>query len=147
MRRFKARLYVVKGVYLMFNDRTLIASQSSPDIQTIDRDLFAATLDVIQNFMRTSFPILSGRSLRTIEHGELRIIIERGRFCYLACVVSGQESDLLRRQLRDELLAFEDANSRVLGRWRGLAEEALGADEALLRILAGSPQFLPTGQG
>jgi len=120
--------------YLIFNDGTLIASRAREGTGMMDRDIFGATLDVIQNFMRTSFPILRGTSLRTIEHGSNRILIERGRRCYLTLVIVGEENDLLRRQMRDELLAFEAANEEVLLRWRGVTSEAIGADGLLQRL-------------
>lgn len=135
MRRFKARRYSIQSGFLIFNDGTLIGSSSSSRQPEIDRDLFSATLDVIQNFMRTSFPILAGKSLRTIEHGDLKILIERGKYCYLAIVLNGEENDLLRRQIRDELLGFEERNREVLAKWRGVQEDAVGTDEMFRRLL------------
>ncbi len=95
IRKFRARRYQIEGVYLVYNDGTLIASRGREGAAGLDRDLFSATLDVIQNFMRTSFPFLRGTSLRTIEHGSFRILIERGKWCYLTLVLSGEENDLL----------------------------------------------------
>ena len=106
----------------------------------MDRHIFSPTLDVIQNFMRTSFPILRGTSLRTIEHGDHRIIIERGHLCYLTLVIVGEENDLLRRQMRDELLAFEAVNEKVLQQWQGVPSDAIGADALLQRMF--EPQEL-----
>ncbi|HEY5539340.1 MAG TPA: hypothetical protein VIL58_07360, partial [Thermoplasmata archaeon] len=135
IRKFRARRYDIKSAFLVFHDGTLIGSFVKEPGTTIDQDLLAATLDVIQNFMRTSFPILQGTSLKTIEHGSLKIIIERGRRCYLTVVLEGEENDLLRRQMRDEVLAFESANDQVLRDWRGVPEEALGADQMFKRVL------------
>jgi len=118
----------------MFNDGTLIASRVKTGGAKVDKDVFSATLDVIQNFMRTSFPILRGTSLRTIEHGQYRIVIERGRSCYLTVVLEGEENDLLRRQIRDSLLEFEAQNAAILSRWRGVTSEASGSDEILRRL-------------
>src|SRR5256712_3449687 len=63
IRMFQARRYSIKAVFLTFHDGTLIGAKTKPGETTIDQDLFGATLDVIQNFMRTSFPILRGKSL------------------------------------------------------------------------------------
>src|SRR3989454_10416581 len=51
IRRFQARRYGIKAVFLTFEDGTLIGSHIQPGETMIDRDLFGATLDVIQNFM------------------------------------------------------------------------------------------------
>lgn len=141
VRKFRARRYDIKSAFLVYEDGTLISSYAKEPGTSVDQDLFSATLDVIQNFMRTSFPILKGTSLRTIEHGDLRIIIERGRRCYLTVVLEGEENDLLRRQMRDEVLAFENANVNVLRSWRGIPEEAVGADKILRRILQPAELF------
>ena len=135
MRRFRARRYRIESGFLVYSDGTLIASAGRPGEEHIDRDLFSATLDVVQNFMRTSFPIFAGKSLKTIEHGDLKILIERARHCYLAIVLTGEENDLVRRQIRDELRAFEQRNRGVLERWRGVQEDAVGADEMFGRLL------------
>ena len=135
IRRFRAKHYVIKSSFLIFQDGTLIDSYNTGPESAVDQDLFSATLDVIQNFMRTSFPILQGTSLRTIEHGDLKVIIERGRRCYLTLVLEGEENDLLRRQMRDEVLAFEEANQVILQNWRGVPAEAVGASNMLRRIL------------
>ena len=140
VRRFRARRYEMRVGYLIFNDGTLIASRAREGSGVMDRDIFSATLDVIQNFMRTSFPILRGTSLRTIEHGDHRIIIERGHLCYLTLVIVGEENDLLRRQMRDELLAFEAVNEKVLQQWQGVPSDAIGADALLQRMF--EPQEL-----
>ncbi len=143
LRRFRARQYELQVGYLVYNDGTIITSKVREGAATLDRDLFAATLDVIQNFMRTSFPILRGTSLRTIEHGNHRILIERGRYCYLTLVLSGEENDLLRRQMRDELLAFEFANTEILQKWRGIPSEAINADVVLQRVFKPEEIFGP----
>ena len=142
MRRFKARRYSIQSGFLIFNDGTLIGSSSSYGPGEIDRDLFSATLDVIQNFMRTSFPTFVGKSLRLIEHGDLKVLIERGKYCYLAIVLSGEENDLLRRQIRDELLGFEERNRPALAKWRGVQEDAAGTGQMLRRILQ-PPELFP----
>lgn len=141
MRRFQARRYTIHNGFLVYNDGTLIGSSSKMGATEIDRDLFSATLDVIQNFMRTSFPLFAGKSLKTIEHGELKILLERGKHCYLAVVLEGEESDLLRRQMRDELLGFEERNRAALTKWRGVQEDAVGTDEMLRRILEPEGMF------
>jgi len=143
MRRFRARRYTIQSGFLVYNDGTLIGSLATSGKAEMDRDLFSATLDVIQNFMRTTFPLLRGKSLKTIEHGDLKILIERGKFCYIAVVLEGEENDLLRRQMRDELQRFEDLNRTVLAKWRGIQQEAVGADDMLQRILK-PPEMFPT---
>lgn len=139
IRRFQARRYDIKAVFLIFEDGTLIASRVKSGEKIVDTDLFSATLDVIQNFMRTSFPGLRGKWLRTIAHGDHTIVMERGRYAYLTVLLEGEEADQLRRQMRDLLLEFESKNREVLAKWRGLPSDAVGADEALTVLLEEDP--------
>jgi len=138
MRRFKAVRYVIKAVFLIYEDGTVIGSQVRPGERLVDTDLFSATLDVIQNFMRTSFPGLRGKWLRSIAHGDHTIVMERGRHAYLTILLEGEETDQLRRQMRDLLLDFEARNREVLTKWRGLPDDAVGKEEALLPFFEGA---------
>lgn len=131
IRRFQARRYSIKAAFVTYRDGTLIASKVQAGESIIDRDLFGATLDVIQNFMRTSFPLLRGKSLRTIKHGDYSLIIERAEYAYLTVVLGGEESDQLRRQMRDLLLEFEATNRNLLAHWKGIPEQAVGTDKLL----------------
>lgn len=126
----------VRATYLVHADGTLIVSRSTMTEMKVDKDIFSATLDVIQNFMRTSFPTLSGKWLKTIEQGDLKILIERGRFTFLALVIKGEENDILRRQMKDILATFETKNDARLSNWRGIAQEAQGTEQVLNAFLA-----------
>jgi hypothetical protein len=131
IRRFQARRYSIKAVFMTYKDGTLIGAKVRPGETEIDQDLFGATLDVIQNFMRTSFPILRGKSLSSITHGTYVLVVEQARFTYLTVVLEGEESDQLRRQMRDLILAFEGQNRQILEKWRGMPAEAKGTEDVL----------------
>lgn len=139
IRRFQARRYSIKAVFLTYKDGTLIGAKVRPGETAIDQDLFGATLDVIQNFMRTSFPFLRGKSLSSISHGSYTLVVEQSRFGYLTVVLEGEESDLLRRQMRDLLLRFEAQNREILERWRGMPAEAKGTENVLSAFFAEAP--------
>ncbi len=139
IRLFQARRYSIKAVFLTYGDGTLIGSKVRPGEKVVDEDLFGATLDVIQNFMRTSFPILRGKSLSAITHGSYTLIMERGRYAYITVVLEGEESDQLRRQMRDLLLDFEAENRQVLVKWQGVPSDAKGTEEMLTAFFIESP--------
>jgi len=145
VRKWKARHYDIKAAILIFEDGTLIDSKVRAGERMIDQDLFSGTLDVIQNFMRTSIPLLRGKWLRSISQGDYTLVIERVRRATLTLVLSGQETDQLRRQMRDLLLRWEDENRRVLDHWNGLPEEAVGTDALLAQFFIEAPIDLPGG--
>ena len=136
---FQARRYSIKAVFLTFHAGTLIGAKTKPGETTIDQDLFGATLDVIQNFMRTSFPILRGKSLSSIVHGTYTLVIEKARYCYLTVVLEGEETDQLRRQMRDVLITFEAQNRPALQKWQGVPSEARGTEQLLTGFFVESP--------
>ncbi len=130
VRRWKASRYDIKAAFVIYTDGTLIGAKVRPGEKVIDQDLFGATLDVIQNFMRTSFPTLRG-SLSAIKHGDYTLVMERGRWAYLTIILQGEENDQLRRHMRDILLKYEHDNQPVLEDWRGMPAEAIGTDVML----------------
>ncbi len=134
--RRHASEYDVKGAFLTFSDGTLIGSRTAPEEEMIDADSFSATLDVISNFMRTSFPTLRGKWLKSIRHGDYTLVMERGGFAYLTLVIAGTENDQLRRTMIEHLEDFERANTRQLETWRGVATDAVGVDTMLESLLA-----------
>jgi hypothetical protein len=139
IRRFQAQRYSIKAAYITFEDGTLIGAKIRPGEKVIDQDLFGATLDVIQSYMKTSVPILRGKSLSSITHGHYVLVLERARFTYLTVVLEGEETDQLRRQMRDLLLGFESNNRQVLAAWQGIPEEAKGTEDVFTGIFVESP--------
>jgi len=131
VRRWKSRRYDIKMAFLTFLDGTLIASKVAPDQPMIDQDLFSGTLDVIQNFMRTSFPTQRGKWLKAITHGDFTLVMERAKYAQITLVLQGEETDQLRRQMRDALLQFEAENRAVLADWKGMPADAYGTEEML----------------
>jgi hypothetical protein len=137
VRRWKASRYDIKAAFIIYTDGTLIGAKVRPGEKVIDQDLFGATLDVIQNFMRTSFPTLRG-SLSAIKHGDYTLVMERGHWSYLTIILQGEENDQLRRHMRDILLRYEHDNEPVLADWRGMPAEAVGTDVMLGSLFEGA---------
>jgi len=139
IRRFQSRRYSIKAAFMTYEDGTLIGAKIGPGEEVIDQDLFGATLDVIQNFMRTSFPILRGKFLSSIRQGSYTLVVEQARYSYLTVVLEGEETDQLRRQMRDLLLGFEERNRQALARWKGMPSDAKGTEEMLSEFFIEAP--------
>ncbi|MFQ5909042.1 MAG: hypothetical protein ACE5JE_09525 [Thermoplasmata archaeon] len=141
MHKWKSTRYNVLGVYLIYENGTLIASRTTFEDQTVDDDIFGATLDAIQTFMRTSFPALLGKSLRRIEHGDVKILIEQGRHSYLATIIEGEDTDTLWITMKEAVERFERTNEPVLPDWSGLLQELEEVDETLDDLFTGKIVF------
>lgn len=131
IRRWKSSRYEILGVYLIYENGTLIASKTRSDDRRVDDDIFGATLDAIQTFMRTSFPLLIGKWLRRIEHGDVKILIERGRHSYIAVVIQGEDPDTLWIKMREAIERFEEHNAATIAFWSGVIEDLNVVDETL----------------
>jgi len=132
----------VMAAYLMYEDGTIIQSKSTSPRDSMESDLLPKTLDIVQSFVRTSFPLISGRWLKAIDHGDMRIVVERGEHTCLALVLAGRENELLRRQMRDVLIAFESKNNLNLTDWFSATHDAAtGAQEALNYFFARESLF------
>src|SRR2546425_685499 len=125
--------FSVLGIWNLFRLYKIVRASS----KTLARR--GAGLDVIQNFMRTSFPILRGKSLSSIVHGTYTLVIEKARYCYLTVVLEGEETDQLRRQMRDVLITFEAQNRPALQKWQGVPSEARGTEQLLTGFFVESP--------
>ncbi|MCJ2531588.1 MAG: hypothetical protein LN413_04670 [Candidatus Thermoplasmatota archaeon] len=141
MRRWKSTRYTVMGGYLIYENGTLIASRTNFQDKTVDDDIFGATLDAIQTFMRTSFPALLGKSLRRIEHGDVKILVERGRYCYLATIIEGEDTDTLWITMKEAVERFERTNEPVLPDWSGLLQDLEDVEATLEDLFAGKAVF------
>lgn len=129
MMKWARKQFELVDAFLIYENGTLIASRGKEgEAQLMDDDIFGATLDAIQSFMKTSFPYLVGKWLRTVEHGDMRIILERGQYSYLALVIRGMESDFLRRQMIEALHLFEEKNADIKS-WDGVVDDLRGLDD------------------
>ncbi len=126
----------VIAVLLTYRDGTLIGSRNRPGEAVGDEDLLAGTLQLIQDFMRTSFPLLRGESLQTIVQGRYRLLIDSGEWTYLTVVVQGVEPPQLRTTMHGVRDAFERENETLLVHWNGRARDVVGLDRLLGAFIA-----------
>jgi len=128
----------VKAALLVYANGMLIGAKLRPGEELIDEDLLAATIDVIQNFMQTSFSLLRGKRLTSIVQGDFALVLVRGEFTYLTALIQGPDNERLREAMRSRLQDYEARNRSVLRDWSGAPEDARGTEELLLSLF-GAP--------
>lgn len=124
-----------KAAFLHSKHGLLVASRVRAGEKTVDEDLLVATLNIIQNFMRISFPMLKGKRLRSISQGDLTLVTETGKHLFLTVVVRGEDTRRLRDHMRATLKDFEEQNKVLLATWDGQVEGPRGAETALKLLL------------
>lgn len=133
----------VVAVLLSYMDGTLIGSRNRDGEAVVDQDLLVATLNLIQGFMRTSFPFLRGETLRTIVQGRYRLLIDSGDWTYLTVVIPGSETPDLRASMHGLRVSFERENEPVLVHWGGRVQDVVGVDRLLEAFFAHPGGTLP----
>lgn len=87
-----------------------------------------AVLDTISQVMGTAFPSGQGDLVRALHHGDIRVLVEKGREHYLALVVRGKENETIREEMRYLLRRIEEIEG-------GVPQVARGSKEALEKLL------------
>ncbi|MFZ1291658.1 MAG: OmpA family protein [Melioribacteraceae bacterium] len=96
--------FEMKEIFLIHESTGILISHVSSSIfqKTVDADLISGMLTAIKNFVSESFNTSSeNQNLYEIQYGDSKIILERGRYSYLALVISGQEPTSLNSKLSE----------------------------------------------
>jgi hypothetical protein len=134
-RRKKAE---IEEVFLVYRDGVLISHLSRTLMREKDEDVLSGMLTAVQEFVREAFQYGEHRELHQLDFGEYRILIERGRYVYLAVVYSGEESVQIRKKVRTVIDRIEEQFGKALEKWDGDMEEVVGARDLIRETLLGS---------
>ena len=80
--------YSVEQIFLIQRDSGLLLAHVSRT-ETLTPDVVSGMLTAIQEFVRESFSLTSRESLRTLQAGELTVLLEQGPTALLAAVIRG----------------------------------------------------------
>ncbi len=127
-RRYKVQ---IEDIFLIYRDGILISHLSRSIVQHKDEDQLSGMLTAVQDFVRDAFRYGEHRELHQLEFGDYRILIEQGKFVYLAVVYEGKDSALIRRKVRTALDSVEKFYGGILAKWDGDMETVAGSREIL----------------
>lgn len=139
----------IEEVFLVYRDGVLISHLSKTMLHEKDEDVLSGMLTAVQEFVREAFQYGEHRDLQQLDFGEYRILIERGKFVYLAVVYSGEESSALRKKVRNVIQLIETQFRTVLEKWDGDMDEVVGTGDLIKGSLLGNgnqkhtPQTVP----
>ena len=100
-----------------------------------DSDLISGMLTAIRDFVQDAFGRGEAGQLEEIDYGDLRILIEAGKYTYIAAVVEGFEPLGYRGQVRDVLYRIEHNHFRHLRRYDGDATALASAQEEMRTLM------------
>lgn len=94
----------------------LIASRSLGNRLEGDGDRLSTALQAILNFVEQAYPSAGQTPFEALDHGPVRVLVEKGQFCMLILVIEGREDEALRGGMQEILERFEERNEPALAR-------------------------------
>ncbi|MCK5559508.1 MAG: cadherin-like domain-containing protein, partial [Thermoplasmata archaeon] len=137
--------YSIEEIFLINKDGTLLAHKASKKQSRVDDDILSGMLTAIQSFVKESFGkprsshTISSHGAQKIDEWELQqlkvqghdLLIEHGKYTYLAVLYSGKSGWKLIRDVRHTLVAVEDRYAYVLEHWDGCMNRIAGVEKLL----------------
>jgi predicted regulator of Ras-like GTPase activity (Roadblock/LC7/MglB family) len=124
----------VEEVFLVTNGGLLITHASRTLIHPGDRDVLAAMMTVVQQFVRDAFQGKAG-VMHEVEMANLRVRLVRGEMCTIAIVSTGPLREGYVTGSLGALHEFEEKNRAALSPWNGQTSSLNGTDNLVEELL------------
>ena len=140
--------YIIEELFLIYRDGRLIHHNTRRLRPEVDNQILGGMLIAIQHFVAESFKEKDGEKahdgvgdkreiLNELRYGKTRIIVEAGRFVYLALVFSGQEPEDMREKMKRAVTDIEEKYRLILETWNGDASKLWGAKKMVEPLITG----------
>jgi tetratricopeptide (TPR) repeat protein len=133
----KLREYTIEEIFLIYRDGRLILHNTRRLRPDVDNDMLGSMLVAIQNFVQEGFRNKEIEILNELRYGKTRILIERTDYLYLALVITGEEPEEKREEMKKVLRDIEEKYKTVLASWDGDTSKLWGAKKMVDGILTG----------
>jgi uncharacterized repeat protein (TIGR01451 family) len=124
----------VEEVFVVDRGGTLLGHRSNSILQYKDEDLVVAMLTAIQRYIEDVFSYGIGDTIRSLEFGERRILIEDGASHFVAIVYRGEDAAQLRDRARGLCAQIDERFGKIIDDWNGDTDEVRGI-AALLPLI------------
>ena len=84
----------------------------SPLVENGDR--LSGAVESIVDFVERTYPSSRREPFEALDHGPVRVLVDRGSFCMLILIIEGHEDEALREGMRQILEGFEERNGSDL---------------------------------
>ena len=131
---------VIDDIFLISKDGRLISHHTRKLKPDVDDEVLGGMFTAIQDFLKTSLG--SGDEddapVNEISYGEKKVLIEHGRYVFLAAVIEGQGSKDMHEKMRATLVSIEGELGPVLARWDGNKNSLRGVKKWLRALISGN---------
>ncbi|MBA3044393.1 AAA family ATPase, partial [archaeon] len=115
----KEEFAAVEEVFLINRAGVVMAHESKTE-GGIDSDIVGGMLTAVQDFVKDSFADKASVSgLARLDYGDKKILMEHGRTVFVTIVISGQESDEIRNDMKNMVSVIEKNYINVVEKWNG----------------------------
>jgi hypothetical protein len=123
----------IVNMFLVHKDGRLVTTYTSGEVRTKDSYSVTGMLTTIQDFVGDALE--NKGSLKTLEHGRLRIIIETGEMLYIAVVLAGEVPEGLRAEMKKVLREIETDHGERFRTWDGSLSELEDIKKSISQVL------------
>ncbi|MEM2870319.1 MAG: PQQ-binding-like beta-propeller repeat protein [Thermoplasmata archaeon] len=129
--------YTIEELFLIYRDGRLIHHNTRRLRPEVDNQLLGGMLVAIQNFIGESFRLRDAEVLNELRYGKTRILLESGKYVYVALVVTGREPEEKRREMRRVIQELEERYGSMLEKWDGDTSKLWGAKKLVDTLITG----------
>lgn len=120
--KLRAR-FKVEEAFLIYEDGRLISHNSRRLKPERDKDILTGMLTAVQSFVTDTFMDEERGTLDQLKYGTLSILVEGHGKVNLACIVSGDESPVLRQGMKNIVTYIGQHYRQLLEYWDGDIEQ------------------------
>ncbi|MBD3254713.1 MAG: hypothetical protein GF383_06450 [Candidatus Lokiarchaeota archaeon] len=120
-----------QGLYIIYTDGRDVFSYAFDKNSDQDAGLISGMFTAITSFVKETTK--STQLLKTIDHGDITIMIEYGEYVFAALFMKGNSAEV-RAQLREFVNRFENKHDEVLPKWNGALAHFKQDDELVKDI-------------
>jgi hypothetical protein len=124
--------FEISGVYLFNIDGNVISNIDSPVHSNKDAEVFSSMLTAIKMFIiDSSHPY---GSLKDIEYGSFKILVEEGKEFFLVVMGKGDYTKPFRKDMKRVVEGINDKFGEALSNFNGDIDEFHGIDKELYKL-------------
>ena len=130
----KMKKYTVDDVYLIADSGVLIHHATRRLKPDMDEDILSSMLVAVQEFIKDAFKGEENVSLKSMDFGDKKIQIHKGKKLFLAIVSSREIPKKIEKKAQEILNEIEEKYKDVLDNWDGKVSQFRGVGEILKKI-------------
>jgi PKD repeat protein len=136
---FARRRSAIDDVFIIFEDGCLIAHETRRLKPGMDDEVLGSMFVAIQDFVRDSFKDEEDTSLKGMDFGKKRILVEKGDSIYMAAVLHGKGGLNTGGKMHQVIDDIEEEYGETLTNWDGDLEKLRGVKDKTKPLLGLEP--------